>query len=224
MSSQKGNASRTRSQKYQNTFTFKNNLHDKTPKTKYINSINVGNVCERCKKIIEWKIKYKKYKPLKAPTKCTRCLQKVVKEAYHIKCTSCAKEDNTCPKCGEKAELVSPKLTEKDQFKLDAEMQAMLKSLPERSRRTFIRFVNRRGNSKHKETEDEDKDNSANKKSLSDRSSEEHRNYDAEDTALHEELLLKLKSMACDEKDCDSSNPEVRTSAGGRKNVENPFE
>ncbi|KAJ8679153.1 hypothetical protein QAD02_014940 [Eretmocerus hayati] len=143
MSSQKGNMSRSRPQKYQNQFAFKNNLHDKSHKTKTINNLQVANVCERCKKIIEWKIKYKKYKPLKAPGKCNKCDQKSIKHAYHTMCGPCARERNVCPKCGNEAELVESQPTKTEQLKLDAEMQTMLKSLPERKRRTFIRYLNK---------------------------------------------------------------------------------
>lgn len=145
MSSQRGNSQRTRPQKYQNRHVFKNDLHDKSQKTKNINSIQVANVCERCKKIIEWKIKYKKFKPLKAPAKCAKCEQKVVKHAYHIMCGTCAKERDVCPKCGFKAELIEAQPTRTEQIKLDAELQLMLRELPERKRRTFIRYMNQKG-------------------------------------------------------------------------------
>ena len=145
MSSQKGNVNRTRPQKHQNRFVFKNDLHDKSQKTKTINSIQVANVCERCKKIIEWKIKYKKFKPLKAPAKCTKCDQKCVKHAYHMICGPCAKKVDVCPKCGVNAALVEAQPTREEQLKLDEELQTMLKALPERKRRTFIRFMSQKG-------------------------------------------------------------------------------
>ncbi|CAB3368261.1 Hypothetical predicted protein [Cloeon dipterum] len=119
MSTQKGNTSRTRAQKHKNSFAFKNDLHDKTPKNLQIASMRVANVCEHCKGVIEWKIKYKKYKPLNAPAKCPKCQQKTVKHAYHTYCSPCAREAKMCPK----------------------EMQELLKSLPERKRRTFLRFL-----------------------------------------------------------------------------------
>lgn len=68
MSSKKGNTKR-RGQKYQNATAFKNDLHDKSAKIKMINAIQVTQCCGRCTEIIEWKIKYKKYKPLTAPKK-----------------------------------------------------------------------------------------------------------------------------------------------------------
>jgi hypothetical protein len=138
MSTQKGNGSRTRSQKYKNSHAFKNDKYDKTPKNNFINSINVVNVCEHCKGVIEWKIKYKKYKPLSAPAKCVKCLQKTIKHAYHTYCYPCARESGICPKCGKKSEIEK---VEEDQTKLDLEMRTLLKTLPERKRRTFLRFL-----------------------------------------------------------------------------------
>lgn len=59
-----------RAQKHKNTFAFKNDLHDKTPQMKRINQLHVNEVCDRCKQQIEWKIKYKKYKPLSQAKTC----------------------------------------------------------------------------------------------------------------------------------------------------------
>ena len=64
MSSQKGNVKKSKPQKYQNKMGFKNSMHDKSKKTKDLNRMSVDGVCSRCKDVIEWKIKYKKYKPL----------------------------------------------------------------------------------------------------------------------------------------------------------------
>jgi hypothetical protein len=67
MSSQRGNVARTRTQKYKNKSAFKNDLHDKSQKTQMIKSLVPVGLCLRCKEKIEWKIKYKKYKPLSQP-------------------------------------------------------------------------------------------------------------------------------------------------------------
>ncbi|XP_050532279.1 uncharacterized protein C9orf85 homolog [Daktulosphaira vitifoliae] len=99
MSSQKGNATRNRPQKHQNRFAFKNNLHDTNIRTKRLNSIQITNVCPRCKDILEWKIKYKKYKMLKAPKNCNKCHNKCVKEPYHTSCYHCSSSLGICPKC-----------------------------------------------------------------------------------------------------------------------------
>jgi len=48
---------------------------------------------------LEWKIKYKKYKMLKAAKNCNKCHNKTVKEAYHTVCQPCSGELAICPKC-----------------------------------------------------------------------------------------------------------------------------
>ena len=55
--------------KYRNKTTFRNDLHDSSHKTKSLNTLDISGVCMRCKAIIEWKIKYKKYKHLTQPKK-----------------------------------------------------------------------------------------------------------------------------------------------------------
>lgn len=64
MSTQKGNASRTRVQKHKNIRAFKNDLYDTSHMCKKINELEFYGICNRCKDIIDWKVKYKKYKPL----------------------------------------------------------------------------------------------------------------------------------------------------------------
>ena len=64
MSSQRGNAIKRKPQKHKNTTVFKNDLHDTSHTIKKINSIEHYGLCIRCKDIIDWKVKYKKYKPL----------------------------------------------------------------------------------------------------------------------------------------------------------------
>lgn len=99
MSSQRGNIARSRPQKHQNRKVFKNDLHDTNIRTKRINQIQIVNVCDRCRAILEWKIKYKKYKLLKAPKACNKCGEKAVKQPYHTICQPCASQLNACPKC-----------------------------------------------------------------------------------------------------------------------------
>nr|XP_045229062.1 uncharacterized protein C9orf85 homolog isoform X2 [Macaca fascicularis] len=69
MSSQKGNVARSRPQKHQNTFSFKNDKFDKSVQTKKINAKLHDGVCQRCKEVLEWRVKYSKYKPLTKPKK-----------------------------------------------------------------------------------------------------------------------------------------------------------
>ncbi|XP_067008951.1 uncharacterized protein C9orf85 homolog [Anabrus simplex] len=177
MSTQRGNTSRQRAQKYKNVTAFKNDLHDKTPKMNLINSIEVVNVCRKCANILEWKIKYKKYKPLKVPRKCTKCEQKCVKSAYHIMCLPCSKMIGVCPKCGKNEEIVKEADKKEEQFKLDKEMKYMIKKLSERKRRTFRRYMSKQCDAAKAE------------------------DYDPND--LRNDLMEKLKSLKVDDDKSD---------------------
>jgi hypothetical protein len=68
MSSEKGNC-RKDAQKYKNNRAFKNNIYDTSKRQKDINNLEFYGLCEHCKGILEWKVKYKKYKPLSTPKK-----------------------------------------------------------------------------------------------------------------------------------------------------------
>ncbi|XP_072752089.1 uncharacterized protein [Anoplolepis gracilipes] len=199
MSCQKGNSSRSRPQKYQNHTAFKNDLHDNSKKIKFINSIEIVNVCERCKQIIEWKIKYKKYKALKAPVKCIKCEQKTVKHSYHNICLPCAKKNEICPKCGKKEEIVEVKSNMEELIKLDEEFKSILKTLSERKRRMFLRYMNQQltkniKNKQHISGLDTDTNESNSK----------NKNEDKIDSKEREDLLIKLKSLAITEEEDDN--------------------
>ncbi|XP_043281532.1 uncharacterized protein C9orf85 homolog isoform X2 [Venturia canescens] len=192
MSSQKGNTKRARPQKYQNNHAFKNDLHDKSHQTKRINNIQVVNVCERCKKIIEWKIKYKKYKPLKAPAKCTKCEQKVIKHAYHIMCGPCALHNKVCPKCGEKGDVV-PEEPKEETLKLDRELRLILKKLPERKRRTFMRYMN--GKARKEASSNGESTANAKEPEEADSSDSEEESQDPRQPLTRDDLLAKLNAL-----------------------------
>ncbi|XP_001122855.3 uncharacterized protein C9orf85 homolog [Apis mellifera] len=194
MSTQKGNSNRSRPQKYQNQIAFKNDLHDKSNKTKCINSIQVTNVCERCKKIIEWKIKYKKYKPLKTAAKCIKCEQKTIKHAYHNICLTCAAQYNVCPKCGNEDNIVKEEFNKTEIIKLDTQLQNLLKRLPERKRRTFMRYIN--------SINKEDKSNNTIKNEEEDINKEKEKK-NTNNCISKEDLLLKLKSLIIKEDNDD---------------------
>nr|XP_035935955.1 uncharacterized protein C9orf85 homolog isoform X1 [Halichoerus grypus] len=73
-----------------------------------INAKLHDGVCQHCKEVLEWRVKYSKYKPLSKPKKCVKCLQKSVKDSYHIMCRACACELEVCAKCGKKEDIVIP--------------------------------------------------------------------------------------------------------------------
>uniref|UniRef100_A0A4W5QKD1 Guanine deaminase n=1 Tax=Hucho hucho TaxID=62062 RepID=A0A4W5QKD1_9TELE len=111
MSSQKGNASRSRGQKHQNTTAYKNDKYGASVQVKIANSKVHDGLCQRCKEVIEWKVKYNKYKSLTQPRTCVKCSQKTVKDAYHVICKPCALKLELCAKCGKKENIVIPLLS-----------------------------------------------------------------------------------------------------------------
>ena len=85
---------------HQNTFAFYHNPNSRTTK-KILASPNV-NVCKRCYDKIEWRKKYRKYKPRKQPGVCNKCHERNVKAAYHTICSGCSyvvKDGNTLRIC-----------------------------------------------------------------------------------------------------------------------------
>lgn len=57
-----------------------------------MNAPNV-HVCRRCFDKIEWRKKYRKYKPRTQPGKCNLCQKRNVLAAYHTICTACTTSD-----------------------------------------------------------------------------------------------------------------------------------
>ena len=86
--------------------------------------------------------RYGKYKPLSQPAKCVRCSGKKIKYAYHILCADCVSETGHCAKCNKIEEVVNPpEASVSEAARLEAEFQRELKLLPERKRRTFLRYL-----------------------------------------------------------------------------------
>uniref|UniRef100_UPI0037E72565 uncharacterized protein C9orf85 homolog n=1 Tax=Semicossyphus pulcher TaxID=241346 RepID=UPI0037E72565 len=108
MSSQKGNVSRSRGQKHQNSAAFRNDKYGATVQVKKAKSKTHDGLCQHCKGVLEWKVKYNKYKSLTQPRKCVKCSQKTVKDAYHIICKPCSLQLEICCKCGKKEDIVIP--------------------------------------------------------------------------------------------------------------------
>ncbi|XP_059348781.1 uncharacterized protein C9orf85 homolog isoform X2 [Ammospiza nelsoni] len=84
-----------------------------------INAKLHDGVCQHCKGILEWRVKFRKYKLLTKPKKCVKCLQKTVKDPYHIICRPCAGKLEICAKCGKQEEIVIP--IDKGQDRTDSE-------------------------------------------------------------------------------------------------------
>ncbi|CAN0538243.1 unnamed protein product, partial [Ectocarpus sp. 12 AP-2014] len=77
MSTRKGaGATRTRKPKHQNTFAFRHN--PKSQKTaKILASVNSG-LCASCHDKVEWRKRYRKYRPLRQPATCNDCHKKTI--------------------------------------------------------------------------------------------------------------------------------------------------
>ncbi|KAA0716975.1 hypothetical protein E1301_Tti014972 [Triplophysa tibetana] len=108
MSTQKGNVSRSRGQKHKNATAFRNDRYGASVQVKKAKAKVHDGLCQHCKDVMEWKVKYNKYKPLSQPRKCVKCLQKTVMDAYYIICKPCALKLELCAKCGKKEEIVIP--------------------------------------------------------------------------------------------------------------------
>ncbi|XP_076586013.1 uncharacterized protein C9orf85 homolog [Chaetodon auriga] len=114
MSSQKGNVSRSRGQKHQNATAFRNDKYGASVQVKKAKSKTHDGLCQHCKGVLEWKVKYNKYKSLTQARKCVKCAQKTVKDAYHIICKPCSLQLDICCKCGKKEDIVIPINSEVD--------------------------------------------------------------------------------------------------------------
>ncbi|XP_008334976.2 uncharacterized protein C9orf85 homolog [Cynoglossus semilaevis] len=128
MSSQKGNVSRSRGQKHQNITAFKNDKYGATVQIKNAKSKIHNGLCQHCKDVLEWKVKYSKYKPLTQPKKCVKCSQKTVKDAYHIVCKPCSLQLEICCKCGKKEDIVIPVNSQLDDEQEEEEDKQMKKT------------------------------------------------------------------------------------------------
>jgi len=131
------NPQRPHVQAHQNKVAFRHNKASK--KSAQIMSLPNEGVCPKCHDIIEWRKKYRKYKPLKVPNKCQICEQKTVTRAYHVICSPCSQRTGTCAKCREQKTILNPVITA-EQRKADLEVVTVAFSkMTEGERRTFLR-------------------------------------------------------------------------------------
>merc|ERR1712059_179668 len=148
-------------QKYQNKHAFKVNKYQAGNQAKRVHTNStVIFCCFKCTSVIEWKQKYGKYKALTQPAKCVDCGEKTITRAYHVRCGPCVRSSKKCAKCGEqKDEFVNtPAPTKEEMDKKDNDFQNDLKMLPERKRRTLMRYL-----AKLEDTEDPDGTSAADK-------------------------------------------------------------
>jgi hypothetical protein len=141
MSTQKGNI-RKDGQKYQNAFAFKHNKNSML--TRKIQETPLDFLCEHCLDILEWKIKFRKYKPLSAPSKCIACEQKSVYKGHRNICDKCGVTNKLCTKCMKPCEAWGKPTRSSKVLRMkpkDTTFDDIVASLKERQRRTVLRKI-----------------------------------------------------------------------------------
>ena len=68
-------------------------------KEEHMQKLMAEGVCRRCREKVQWRFRYDKYKPLKAPGNCLVCKQKSVTKAYRTMCDKCASVKKCCASC-----------------------------------------------------------------------------------------------------------------------------
>ena len=126
--------------KHQNNFAWVHNLNSK--KTAKILAMPNQGLCSSCYEKIEWRKRYRKYKPLTQPGACRICKGRCVKAAYHMVCQPCAEEKQICAKC------MQPKTIWKSLEQINGEEDAANKAalaapMKERERRSLLRKIER---------------------------------------------------------------------------------
>ncbi|KAI9230709.1 MAG: hypothetical protein DHS80DRAFT_28600 [Piptocephalis tieghemiana] len=154
MSSRKSGAKKG-PQKYQNEVAFKHNKNSKL--TRKIIAMPITGLCAKCLEMIEWRKKFRKYKPLTQPKKCVDCLERKVKEAYHVTCDDCAGRMGICAKCRQQTTIMPS--TRKTVAEIEAEKrkeEAQLAMMNERQRRSYLRRLERKERGEEEEEDEED--------------------------------------------------------------------
>lgn len=60
----------------------------------------LDRLCKRCLEQLQWRLKFGKYKPIKAAKKCQKCSHMTVVKPYRVLCNKCADDTKCCSKCG----------------------------------------------------------------------------------------------------------------------------
>merc|ERR1712065_12356 len=110
-------------------------------KTKDILNRPITGFCTRCYEIVDWRKRFRKYKPLSQPATCEDCKKRNVRHAYHRLCHDCRRRRKCCARCkSTKNELVVEELTEAQRTALAARAQAIISTLPVRKRKAVVRL------------------------------------------------------------------------------------
>ena len=116
MSTQRGNATRHRGQKHQNSYSFQVKKKVSPLEAKILETPTSNFLCATCQGVIQWKKQFKKYKPLTVPRRwycgcffvslhcfnfyfSASCHEKTITFAYMVHCEACAEKLDICAKC-----------------------------------------------------------------------------------------------------------------------------
>ncbi|KAL0481664.1 hypothetical protein AKO1_010334, partial [Acrasis kona] len=132
----------TGTNKHQNLFAFKHNKGSK--KTRKIQLTPNKGVCEKCHEMIEWRKKFRKYKPLTAPRKCNLCERKNITLAYHVVCDECAHSKRICAKCQTPdSNRIANELQKKAHNERLAELDKSMSTMTLKQQHTLMRKINK---------------------------------------------------------------------------------
>lgn len=115
-----------------NRYAFTHNRNSRLTRAILSSPIS-STLCQACREVIEWRKRFRKYKPLTVPKRCVRCQEKTVKEAYHVICGNCTIKDGACAKCLVDLANMRPDTTQNnqpydfiDEEQLDVESNVLL--------------------------------------------------------------------------------------------------
>lgn len=151
-------------------------------------------ICRRCREKVQWRFKYDKYKPLKAPATCQQCRQKTITKAYRTLCDTCAAQRNVCPSCcldpiqNEKLDEDERKLQQNTVFKLPATTNSASESheMEEARNEEETEMM-------EEEEEDADEEEEGDRETAPNESVIEEEHKRLEDSLMGGELVMDLK-------------------------------
>ena len=101
-------------------------------------------LCAHCFEIVEWKLKFGKYKKMTQPKKCRICEHKTIVKSYRNICDNCSRTNKVCSKCGD-SKAVNTKLPNRLENNLASkktdQMNICMSRLKESSRRKLNRLL-----------------------------------------------------------------------------------
>jgi hypothetical protein len=104
---------------------------------------------------------------LSKPRQCNLCGERTIKRAYHVICRPCGTKNQQCAKCLKTKdelkdiEIIPPEPSDQEKLELQLEMDRLVKNLPERKRRTFLRYMKKGKPRERKEGDEEEIDEAA---------------------------------------------------------------